>query len=155
MLLHSCSLVTSLCLCWISALTHPESTSSLFGYFRVSHSFIMTNFTPSFLRSFQLLRYLRSICIGDVCDSSPRISSTLLSPHFLHAFPISCDCLAPPHVPFPSVFIVHTCRWFFAEFIFCVFDYPDSCLVYLSFLIPVSCSCVSLHPVFLCSHLQP
>ena len=50
MFLHSCSLVTSLCLCLISARTRPESASSPFGYFRVSGSFIRTGFTPRFLK---------------------------------------------------------------------------------------------------------
>ena len=38
----------------------PESMSSLFGYFRVSGSFLITGFTPRFLRSFPLLPYLHS-----------------------------------------------------------------------------------------------
>ena len=57
--------VSSVCLHVIWAWAQPESTSSLFGYFRVSGSFIITGFTPRFLRSVPLLPYLHispSLC---------------------------------------------------------------------------------------------
>ena len=65
----SCS--GTLCLCWISGRTHPESASALFGYFRVSGSFIITGFTLRFLRSFYLICIViisHSLCRGDMAQ---------------------------------------------------------------------------------------
>ena len=39
------------------------------------------------------------MCLGLCASFSPRISSTPLSRYYLHVFPISLNCLAPPHFP--------------------------------------------------------
>ena len=54
---------------------------------------------------------IRAVYVFTICALfCPCIASPLLYRNYLHVFPISCDCLAPPHFScsFPSVFIVHT-----------------------------------------------
>ena len=60
MFLHSLPLITSLCLCWTSARTRPESASHLMVISGFSHSFSKSSFTPRFLRNSRC--YL--ICVG-------------------------------------------------------------------------------------------
>ena len=93
---------------------------------------------------------------------SPRISSPPLSPYYLHAFPISRNCLAPPHFPaYSRAFIP---QYIYSphkslvpcEFVFLIslFDILLPPRVFI-FLFPVSDSCLACLSCFQCPCLCP
>ena len=86
------------------------SVSTLSCYSALSSRILTTNHLITFLTLHSRYPVLQSIntyysLIGAVyvfrlCALfSPRISSPSLSPYYLHVFPISRNCLAPPHFP--------------------------------------------------------
>ena len=86
------------------------SASTLSCYSALSSRILITNRLITFLMLHSRYPVLQSIntyysLIGAVyvfrvCALfCPRIASPLLYHDYLHVFPISCNCLAPPHFP--------------------------------------------------------
>ena len=115
------------------------SVSTLSCYSALSSRILTTNHLITFLRLHSRYPVLQSIntyysLIGAVymfrlCALfSPRILSPSLYPYYLHVFPISRNCLAPPHSPesphgafFPQCIYSPHCALIPCEFVSSIF----------------------------------
>ena len=142
------------------------SASMLSCYSALSSRILTTNHLITFLTLHSCYPVLQSIntyhsLIGAVyvfrlCALfSPHISSPSLSLYYIHVFPISCNCLAPPHFPESPhrAFIpqctysphqsLAPCEFFLLHTYFLLSLYLSSVMKFrtysLRFVIPVSC----------------
>ena len=138
------------------------SASTLSCYSALSSRILTTNRLMTFLTLHSRYPVLQpintyysligAVYVFRVCALfSPSISSPPLSPYYLHVFPISHNCLAPPHFPeslhrafipqciYSPHYSLVPCEFVFCSFVFIPVstlpsDIPDTCLF------PVSCS---------------